>query len=199
MNFLDNINVSTEKSVVDLQRGIRRFLAKYNVQERKIAIYNTQAKKTNDALIGMIVVFNFDNKMGILLYKDIDEANKLRNNFIMMFKSDLPDKYIPHRDIVSFNLIPNPHKPDKVIAKIITILSRSQFGYCNLTRNYYSGDIVKTKSGKLLINFKYHQMSYRAMVEGAINIVLEENVPKKVGFNMNRRFKVEPCNITLLA
>lgn len=177
--------------IISLQRMIRIFLAKYNLKERKLAVYNTSAKKTGNSLIGMIVVFNFDNKMGICLYKDIDEGNKLRSNFHMMFKSDLPEKYIPHRDMVTLDLKENPKKPGKEIAKINNIINRSKFSYSNLTHNLYQGEISKSKKGQFLVNFKYHQMSYRATIEDYepsedCNADFET---KRINFKLNNRFR----------
>ena len=183
------------KRLISLQKMIRKFLAKYNVEERKIALYNSGAKGTGNGLIGMIVVFNFDNKMGICLYKDIDKNNKLRNNFHMMFKSDLPDKYIPHRDMVTFELVDNPKKSGKQIAKINKIINRSRYGYCNLIREFYRGEIYKSNKGQFLVNFKYHQMSYRATIEdNQYDVKILEDIngefeTKKIDFTLNNRFR----------
>jgi hypothetical protein len=193
----------TETPIITLQRFIRIFLARYNLQERKVAISNSIAKLTNSPVIGMIVVYNFDNKMGIVLYKEIDENNRLKSNFIFMLKSYLPPKYIPHRDHVTFSLINNPKKPEKKMAEIITITKRSPFGYINLTRQNYTGTMTISKKQQILLHFKFHQMSYRAIPESNNTEEIlkcqqtmdsDEKSEVRVNFNLNARFRA--INIT---
>tara|TARA_B100000424_G_C22936314_1_gene498228 strand:+ start:1107 stop:1763 length:657 start_codon:yes stop_codon:yes gene_type:complete len=201
-----NLNISEKhvKSIIDLQRNIRCFLAKYNAGERKIAIANTKAQLgQNDAmLVGMIVVYNFDNKVGIVLYKDIDSNNDLRNNFEFMLKADLPNKYIPHRDYVTLKLVENPKKPGKQIAKIVSILERTKYSYHNLTRISYRGKLVQAKNGSTYVHFKYHQMSYRTVLDAESDlyenmengIALDYTHEDTITFNLTNRFRA--FNIT---
>ena len=56
----------TDSSIISLQSKIRKFLAKYHYEERKIAHINSQALKNNSPLIGMIVVYNFDSDYPIV-------------------------------------------------------------------------------------------------------------------------------------
>lgn len=172
--------------VVSLQCHVRRFLAKHYMKERKVAIANTAAKSSNSPLIGMIVVYNFDNKMGILIYKEIDERNNVKVNFVMFLKSCLPPKYIPHRDTVTFNLVQNKKKKDKQLAEIISVLKRSKYSYRNLTKETYHGEVVKSKNEEHFINFKYHQMSYRTTPNTEYIHEIEDC---KVIFKLNNTFK----------
>lgn len=204
MNINSNTNINeTNTPFITLQRFIRLFLARYNLQERKVALSNSIAKLNNSPVIGMIVVYNFDNKMGIVLYKEIDENNRLKSNFIFMLKSYLPPKYIPHRDHVTFRLIDNPMKNEKKMAQIITITRRSPFGQINLTRQNYTGTMTISKKQQILIHFKFHQMSYRAIPESnnfedILNyhqsMDSNEKSEVRVNFNLNSRFRA--INIT---
>ena len=192
------------KSITDLQRNIRCFLAKYNVGERKLALANTKARMGQDdaMLVGMIVVYNFDNKVGIVLYKDIDSNNNLRNNFEFMLKADLPNKYIPHRDYVTLKLVENPKKPGKKLAKVVSILERTKYSYHNLTRITYRGKLIQAKNGSTYIHFKYHQMSYRTMLDTESDlyenmengIALDYTHDDLINFNLTNRFRA--FNIT---
>ena len=52
-----------DSSIIALQSKIRKFLAKYHYEARKIAHINSQALNNNSPLIGMIVVYNLMIKM----------------------------------------------------------------------------------------------------------------------------------------
>lgn len=178
--------------IIPLQSKIRKFLAKHHVEERKIAYINSIALKNNTPLFGMIVVYNFDDKNGVICYKYIDDAGNFKVEFVFLLKKFIPEKYIPHRDFITFQLIPNPIKNDKKMAKIISVTKRSEFSYKNLRINQYEGKITKSKKDIIYIYFKYHQMSYRTQLEFQDiphNIELEN----KIKFNLNNRFRA--CNI----
>ena len=65
--------IKNTNAITSFQTYVRVFLSKYHLNERRIAKMNTIAKKTNNALIGQIVVYDFKQKLGIILYKEIDE------------------------------------------------------------------------------------------------------------------------------
>tara|TARA_Y100000389_G_C17245936_1_gene405580 strand:- start:100 stop:696 length:597 start_codon:yes stop_codon:yes gene_type:complete len=184
-----------ETPFISLQRAVRVFIAKYHLNERRVAIANTEALKTNSPLIGMIVVYNFDNKMGIVLYKEIDKQNRLKVNFVFLLKSYLPAKYIPHRDYVTFELIENPRKKDKLMARIISITARSVYSYKNLLEPIYNGKLARSNAGDLYVNFKYHQMSYRTKLNkwNALNMKLQDANNQKLDEvnDVNIMFKLD--------
>ncbi len=181
-----------DSSIIALQSKIRKFLAKYHYEERKIAHINRLALKNNSPLIGMIVVYNFDDKNAVVCYKHINDEGEFKVEFVFLFKKYIPEKYIPHRDYITFNLIPNPEKLDKYMVQIISVTNRSKFSYKNLKHNQYIGKITKSKKDILYIYFKWHQMSYRTKldIEDTIgDIDLDTNVL----FNLNHKFRA--CNI----
>ena len=178
----------SDSSIISLQSKIRKFLAKYHYEERKIAHINSIALKNNSPLIGMIVVYNFDDKNAIVCYKHINNKGEFKVEFVFLFKKYIPEKYIPHRDYITFKLIPNPVKVDKYMAQIISVTYRSKFGYKNLKNNQYIGKITKSKKDILYIHFKWHQMSYRTKLDiedTSDDIELDSNVL----FNLNHKFR----------
>ena len=182
----------TDSSIISLQTKIRKFLAKYHYEERKIAHINRLALKNNSPLIGMIVVYNFDDKNAVVCYKHINDEGEFKVEFVFLFKKYIPEKYIPHRDYITFNLIPNPEKVDKYMAQIISVTNRSKFGYKNLKNNQYMGKITKSKKDILYIHFKWHQMSYRTKLD--IEDTFDDiNLDTNVLFNLNHKFRA--CNI----
>lgn len=178
--------------IIPLQCKIRKFLAKYHVEERKIAYINTNALKNNTPLIGMIVVYNFDDKNAVVCYKHINNDGQFKVEFVFLLKKYIPEKYIPHRDYITFELIPNPEKIDKTMAKIIAVTNRSHFGYTNLKTQQYVGKISKSKKDIIYIYFKYHQMSYRTKLE--VDYIPDNiELDNKIKFNLNYKFRA--CNI----
>jgi len=182
----------TDSSIISLQSKIRKFLAKYHYEERKIAHINRLALKNNSPLIGMIVVYNFDDKNAVVCYKHINDEGEFKVEFVFLFKKYIPERYIPHRDYITFNLISNPEKLDKCMAKIISVISRSKFGYTNLKENRYVGKITKSKKDIIYIYFKWHQMSYRTKLD-IDNILLDLDMDTKIEFSLNNKFRA--CNI----
>ena len=182
----------TDSSIISLQSKIRKFLAKYHYEERKIAHINSQALKNNSPLIGMIVVYNFDDKNAVVCYKHINDEGQFKVEFVFLFKKYIPEKYIPHRDYITFNLIPNPEKIDKYMVQVISVTNRSKYGYKNLKNNQYMGKIIKSKKDILYVHFKWHQMSYRTKLDiEDINNDIE--LDSNVLFNLNHKFRA--CNI----
>lgn len=184
MNTNTNININ---AITSLQSCIRVFLSKYYITERRIAKMNTIAKKTNNPLIGQIVVYDFKQKVGIILYKEIDENNKISKNFIFLLKKNIPEKYIPHRDFATFILVDNPIKNNKM-AKIISVLYRTPYSYKNLLLQSYKGVLTKNKKGKYVIDFKYHQMSYKTMPFYKLNNNLDIYIDKEITFKLDKAF-----------
>ena len=177
-----------DSSIISIQTKIRKFLAKYHYEERKIAHINRLALKNNSPLIGMIVVYNFDDKNAVVCYKHINDEGEFKVEFVFLFKKYIPEKYIPHRDYITFNLIPNPEKLDKYMVQIISVTNRSTFSYKNLKNNQYIGKITKSKKDILYIYFKWHQMSYRTKLDiEDTNIDVE--LDSKVIFNLNHKFR----------
>ena len=183
----------SSSSIISLQAKIRKFLAKYHYEERKIAYINSQALKNNTPLIGMIVVYNFDDKNAVICYKHINDDGEFKVNFVFLLKKYIPDKYIPHRDYITFNLILNPEKKDKYMAKIISVTNRSKFGYTNLKHNRYVGNIMKSKKDIVYIHFKWHQMSYRTKLDMDMDMDMDMDIDTKIEFNLNNKFRA--CNI----
>ncbi len=182
-----------EKSpIISLQRNVRVFLSKYSLLERRIAKMNTIAKKSNSPLIGQIVVYDFKQKIGIILYKYINEENKIGKNFIFLLKKNLPEKYIPHRDYATFVLVENPIKNNQM-AKIISITNRTPYSFHDLRNKTYTGVLSKNKKDQFVIDFKYHQMSYKTMPLQYENNNLCELENKKIIFQLNHAFNA--CNI----
>tara|TARA_Y100000748_G_C15487136_1_gene485180 strand:- start:469 stop:1041 length:573 start_codon:yes stop_codon:yes gene_type:complete len=174
-------------AIISLQSYVRVFLSKYHIIERRIALMNTIAKKTNSPLIGQIVVYDFKQKLGIMLYKEIDDNNKIAKNFVVLLKKYIPEKYIPHRDYATFELVNNPIKNNKM-AKIIAVTHRTPYSYKNLLRQSYKGVMSKNKRDQYVIDFKYHQMSYKTMPFDKVNNIFEEILNKDVFFKLDRAF-----------
>ena len=175
------------KAITTLQSNIRVFLSKYHLTERRIANMNTIAKKTNSPLIGQIVVYDFKQKLGIMLYKEVDENNKIAKNFIVLLKKNIPEKYIPHRHFATFMLVDNPVKNNQM-AKVIAIIHRTPYSYQNLLNQSYNGVMTKNKKNQYVIDFKYHQMSYKTMPFRNIENNFDEFLDKKVSFKLDRAF-----------
>ena len=178
----------TESPIISLQSKIRKFLAKYHYEERKIAHINSIALKNNSPLIGMIVVYNFDDKNAVVCYKHINDEGEFKVEFVFLFKKYIPEKYIPHRDYITFNLIPNPEKLDKYMVQIISVTKRSKFSYKNLKHNQYIGKITKSKKDILYIHFKWHQMSYRTKLD-IEDTIRDIDLDTNVIFNLNHKFR----------
>jgi hypothetical protein len=184
--------IKNTNAITSFQTYVRVFLSKYHLNERRIAKMNTIAKKTNNALIGQIVVYDFKQKLGIILYKEIDENNKISKNFIFLLKKNIPDKYIPHRDFATFMLIDNPVKNNKM-AKVISIIHRTPFSYSDLLKQSYKGVLTKNKKGQYVIDFKYHQMSYKTMPFYKLKYNLDNYLDKEITFSLDRAFNA--CKI----
>tara|TARA_Y100000389_G_scaffold115109_1_gene112204 strand:+ start:1429 stop:1998 length:570 start_codon:yes stop_codon:yes gene_type:complete len=174
-------------AITSIQSFVRVFLSKYHIIERRIARMNTIARQTNSPLIGQIVVYDFKQKLGIMLYKEINENNTISKNFVVLLKKNIPEKYIPHRDYATFELVNNPIKNNKM-AKVIAITYRSPYSYQNLLRPTYNGVVTKNKKGQFIIDFKYHQMSYKTMPIHTFKTKMEDFVDKKVSFRLDKSF-----------
>ena len=181
------------KAITTLQTSIRVFLSKYHLTERRIANMNTIAKKTNSPLIGQIVVYDFKQKLGIMLYKEVDENNNVAKNFVVLLKKNIPEKYIPHRDFATFMLVDNPIKNNQM-AKVIAITHRTPYSYQNLLRHSYNGVMSKNKKNQYVIDFKYHQMSYKTMPFRSIENDFDKFLDKKVSFKLDRAFNAYNIN-----
>ena len=82
------------------------------------------------------------------------------------------------------------------MAKIISVTNRSKFGYTNLKKNRYVGNITKSKKDIVYIHFKWHQMSYRTKLDiddVAMDIGIDIDIDTKIEFNLNHKFRA--CNI----
>ena len=181
------------KAITSLQSNISVFLSKYHLTERKFAIMNSIAKKTNSPLIGQIVVYDFKQKLGIMLYKEINENNTITKNFVVLLKKNIPDKYIPHRDFATFTLVDNPVKNNKM-AKIIAITHRTPYSYQNLLHQSYNGVISKNKKNQYVIDFKHHQMSYKTMPFYKVENNFEDLLNKQITFKLDRSFNAYNIN-----
>tara|TARA_X000000368_G_C22867970_1_gene639559 strand:- start:64 stop:636 length:573 start_codon:yes stop_codon:yes gene_type:complete len=181
------------KAITSLQTSVRVFLSKYRLTERRIANMNSIAKKTNSPLIGQIVVYDFKQKLGIMLYKEIDENNNIAKNFVVLLKKNLPEKYIPHRDFATFVLVDNPIKNNQM-AKIIAVTYRTPYSYQNLLHQSYKGVITKNKRNQYVIDFKHHQMSYKTMPFHKQDNNYEDILNKPVTFKLDRAFNAYNIN-----
>ena len=74
------------------------------------------------------------------------------------------------------------------MAKVIAITYRSPYSYQNLLRPTYNGVVTKNKKGQFIIDFKYHQMSYKTMPLHTFKAKMEDFVDKKVSFRLDKSF-----------
>tara|TARA_B100001996_G_C18402892_1_gene493604 strand:+ start:58 stop:633 length:576 start_codon:yes stop_codon:yes gene_type:complete len=181
-------------AITSLQANIRVFLSKYHLTERRIANMNTIAKKTNSPLIGQIVVYDFKQKLGIMLYKEVDKNNQIAKNFVVLLKKNIPEKYIPHRDFATFMLVNNPIKNNKM-AKVIAVIHRTPYSYQNLLNQSYKGVLTKNKNNQYVIDFKHHQMSYKTMPFRNFEDNYETLLNKEITFKLDRAFNAYNINV----